>query len=166
MGRECRTADVQHARRGVCGAADPHGDLRQLDRRHARALLPDPPRRVRAAERRLGPAAGRAAPLGGRLPPLPARCNARRAALRRGGIPHPEPFLRVGVFPLALHERRLRLARHDGRRGPHGVQRPAPRPRNGRGRPPRPGLRQSGLDAQLRGQHRRDGHPAERRRRR
>ena len=121
LGRERRPPDVQHAGCGVEREPDADDDFRKLDGRLAREILSHPPRRVRAAEQLDGPAAGRTAALGGRLPPVPAHRHARRADFPRSRLRREKPVSGLGVFPVALHERRLHLARHHGGGQPDGL---------------------------------------------
>ena len=164
MGREHRPQDVQHARNRLCGAPDPDGDLCRLAGCVTREILSNPPRRVSPAQRLVGPDAGRTDPLAGRLPPVPSDRPARRADVPRGGIHPPQPLFRERLLPLALHERGLRLARHDRGGRPHGIPGPPPGRHAGRGQRGRQGRCQPGKRAPLGGQHRRYGHPAEPRR--
>ena len=166
LGEKRRTADVQRPRRRFPGGPDSGDDPRRLDGRFAREVLPDPPRRIPAAQQPDGPAPRPAAPDGGRLPPVPACGDARRNDLRRSGVPHRKQIHGVGAVPVALHERRIRLARHRGPCRPHGLFRPAAVVRNGEGRLFGPRGRQPEHRAQLRGEHRRDGHAPDPRRRR
>ena len=166
VGRKCRTQNVQHPRRGVVGDSGPDDDRRKLDKRRAGEVLPDPARRIRAAEQFDGPAPGREAALRGRLPPVPASRHASRSPLRRGRIPGQEQLPAVGLLPVALHERRLRIARHHGGGQPHGILGPEARPRNGAGRRVGARLGEPQGRGQHRGQYRRHGDPGKRRRRR
>ena len=133
MGRERRTTHVQHAGGRIRRRAHADRHPRRMDRRPAREVLPRAPRRVPRTERPVRPAARRTGALAGRLPPLPARGHACRTHLRGGRLPRREPLLRLGVLPLALHERSLPLARHRRSRSPHGLLGPPDRPRHGEG---------------------------------
>ena len=147
----------------MAGGADADDHLRKLDGCLAREILPHSPRRIRTAEQFTGPASGRTAPLGGRLPPLSAHRHPRRADFPRSRLRREEPLSGIGVFPLALHERGLLVARHHGGGQPHGIRGPEAGPGDGGGQ--RAGARrgQSQGNRQHGGQHRRDGHAAERR---
>ena len=158
MGRTGRPKQIRQPRNRLVRGTEPHVHLPKLDRRHARPVLPRPPRRLRAAEQLVGPAPRGTVPRRGGLPPLPARRHARQPDLLAGRIPRRKPILRLGALPVALHERCVYLARHRRGRQPDGILGPEARARlrsrkrirTGHGRPQGPG--------QYRGKHRRHGH--------
>lgn len=166
MGRKCRPPHVFPIGGGVGQCPDPDGDRRELDGRLPGEVLPHPPRRIPSAEQLLGPASGGTPALGGGLPPVPARRHARRADFSGGGLRGEEPLFRIGVFPVALHERGLLLARHHGGGRPHGLLGAAAGSSDGCGERTGAGFGQPQGRRQHRGQHRRHGHAPERRRRR
>ena len=154
MGRERRTTHVQHAGGRIRRRAHADRHPRRMDRRPAREVLP-----VLRDEYPHGTARPTCCPPNGcsrRTTTTPSctwprspNASSRRPATRR------EPLLRLGVLPLALHERSLPLARHRRGGSPHGLLGP-PGPPPSRRRPTRRGGRQPRDRAQLGGQHRRD----------
>ena len=112
MGRAGGEGVVQGVGGSLRRTAAADRDRRGVERRLARKIPAGIPRPLRNRERRRGAPTARAAALDRRLPPLPVDPRIGAGTLRQSGVHRRKRLHGEPVVPLALHERRLRLARH------------------------------------------------------
>lgn len=157
MGPASRCGDVQHPRHLLFGTAHAHDDPPDLDQQHPGQILPGMPRRIHPRTVVGRTDSRRTIPLRGRLPPVHFGRNRRADTLFRSGL-HPRKRLSERrIFPLALPERRLFLARHERPAEPHGFPGPAYDDGGDDGKQRRPCVRQPLQVDQLGRQFRRNG---------